>query len=88
MSHELTPVPKCPSCAALLPLVTNTFGEKGKPSDGDISMCLNCGAALRFTDDLQLRRLTVAEELDLHPENKRQLTKLQQRFWQVKGPRT
>jgi hypothetical protein len=54
-------VPICPVCSnqrgGLAPVL-----QRGAPSEGDFSLCLYCGAMLRFTRNLSLR-LAADDEL-------------------------
>ena len=53
-STKVSAEPRCPSCSYLLDGVTNVTGDTG-PKPGDYSMCVRCGAVLRFGAGLQLR---------------------------------
>jgi hypothetical protein len=54
----------CPKCGYKADCVSDPFNNKGfdPPSEGDLSMCLNCGGMFAFTKDLQLRLPTEEEK--------------------------
>lgn len=65
-----TPIPKqyCWKCGYQFTATSPAVGEY-KPSAGDISMCISCGVASVFNEDLTLRKPT-PEELEIilrHP---------------------
>ena len=70
------PPPACPECESVLDAAT--INEDGAvPSPGDWSVCFECGAILRFTDDLRMR---LAEDTDLastDDETREHLTRAQ-----------
>jgi hypothetical protein len=45
---HLGPTP-CPSCGELLDAVTSLY-EEAMPSDGDVTLCFNCGHLMVFAD--------------------------------------
>jgi hypothetical protein len=52
----------CLNCGALLNRVASLEEDSDhNPSPGDISVCLNCGHILIFTEDLGVRELTEEE---------------------------
>jgi hypothetical protein len=51
----------CPACRTTLNAATFVSREKTKPDEGDYSVCIKCGALLRFTDNLSLRFAEDAE---------------------------
>jgi len=50
----------CLACGGLLDAATGLF-EANRPSSGDITLCLQCGHIMAFTDNLGFRELTDAE---------------------------
>lgn len=50
----------CPKCGIKLDMATGAVGE-AKPEPGDFSMCIECGALLRFDDTLHSRIATAAD---------------------------
>jgi hypothetical protein len=58
------PINKCPECGYEMDEAAPVDGdEKVQPIAGDISICLNCGEVLIFTEALALRRADKTEEL-------------------------
>ena len=47
----------CPSCNYQMDAATSLEGDH-TPTPGDLSVCLNCGELLIFTDALQVDKLT------------------------------
>lgn len=43
--------PECPACGTILDGATELTGTNEAPSDGDLSSCLGCLAALKFKED-------------------------------------
>lgn len=57
----------CPQCNYFMDASTSIDGDEDiKPSPGDISLCIKCGAMLDFDDDMKLQFLSQEkfEELD------------------------
>ena len=48
----------CPDCGRDVGGFTGPSGQGLRPSPGDVSVCVYCGAVLRFTDSLALRLAT------------------------------
>jgi hypothetical protein len=48
---------RCPSCSRLVTVVN----DNAKPLPGDITICMYCGHAMTYGDDLGLRALTIEE---------------------------
>lgn len=55
-----TPVARCP-CGYLFDRATHIENPAEKPSEGDLSVCFECGRALRFGEDLRPVALTQPE---------------------------
>lgn len=49
------------------------FDTASTPKAGDISICLNCGLATIFTDDLRKRPMTEQERMELPRETRQML---------------
>ena len=47
--------PTCPSCSTKLDAATSVEGAVPKP--GDLSVCVECGEVLQFTNDFSLERM-------------------------------
>lgn len=61
-----TSVPEqlCPKCGYLMEATTPLDGG-ALPKDGDVSICLNCGAILIFTAELKMRAATDQEVAEI-----------------------
>jgi ribosomal protein L40E len=64
------PASKCFKCGYKMAATKHAGNDHARPREGDISMCLHCGALMIFEPDLTMRPPTSAEtdELKLHPE--------------------
>lgn len=59
-------MPPCVRCGDLLDAATEARGERGRPVDGNVSICLNCGFVDIFTGvGLERRPPTAAEQREL-----------------------
>lgn len=76
METVLTKECKCPSCGGKLDAASCMSRPKGKPSPGDISVCLYCGQALQFTNDLGVAVLPDKELEALHPDARNLVKKI------------
>lgn len=63
MSNETRiPPGNCPECGYFIDSTSEAYNYGGaKPKPGDISMCLSCGYASVFAEDLSRRRPTRGE---------------------------
>jgi len=52
---------KCPTCGYTVDSATQAHGEEGMPSDGTVSVCLNCGGLGIYLADLTLRPINDEE---------------------------
>ena len=60
--HEArVPPSTCPSCGYEVDAASGVFEPTAEPRPGDVSICLECGAASVFADDLTVRAPTAAE---------------------------
>lgn len=48
------PKSTCPECSYTMDSATDAGGGRAEPEAGDFSICLNCGACLKFNDILVL----------------------------------
>lgn len=73
---KTTPVPdsRCPQCGYRMEAATSFAGRTPEP--GNTSICIDCGAALVFTEAMGLRQMTDAEFLDLDDETRRMVQKI------------
>lgn len=58
--HEIKQT-RCPICGKKLECATNFFGENA-PKPGDATICIRCGHAAIFDDELGLRPATPEEQ--------------------------
>lgn len=61
---RLKPSP-CLHCGSINDAATGVATTNTAPSPGDIAVCLNCGHIAAYNDDLGIRELTVAEQIEL-----------------------
>lgn len=54
MTTTDTPVTRCTTCGAAIECATSVY-EDARPSEGDYTLCLRCGALYAFNADLTLR---------------------------------
>jgi Zn ribbon nucleic-acid-binding protein len=60
------PAAKCPKCGYFMDATCEAYNYGGRrPRPGDISMCLGCGYASIFNDDLTRREPTKEEALTI-----------------------
>lgn len=52
---------RCPTCDYKLDGATVAHGEDTLPSEGDASVCLNCGQVLVYQADLTVRKATATD---------------------------
>lgn len=71
-TSEITPY-RC-DCGKLLDQATDPTGMN-QPKPGSLSVCIECGTVLRFTDE-GLRKITHEELMALEPDRKRLLLKM------------
>jgi len=56
---------RCPHCGYPMDVASNADASKEAPVPGDYSVCLSCGAFLRFGSRLRLSRLTKQQLEDM-----------------------
>lgn len=77
--HHITPQP-CPYCDRMNDAGTNMNNQK-PPKPGDWSLCYTCAQVSVFDENILMRKLNPAEEVELredHPEILRVIGRLQQ----------
>lgn len=68
------PIGECPNCGTALDEVTSMTGsERKRPREGDLSICMNCGALLVFRSDLSMARARSSDLGDVTAEDLAQL---------------
>ena len=80
--HSMMPS-ECPGCGYKVDAATGVSG-KGEPAEGDVSICLNCGAINIFKDFFgHLRRANALEtaEIKTNPVVQRAVKIIQERGW-------
>lgn len=55
----------CPYCGKEFDCATELNGEVKGPSSGDWSVCIACAKPLRFDDELNLRKITKSEVVEI-----------------------
>ena len=62
----------CPNCGKYVDACSSAFGDH-TPKPGDISVCIGCGEALKFKNDMGLEVLSGSDFNNLDDETQRQL---------------
>lgn len=83
-THEMKPT-SCPDCGYVFDRATGKAGGKG-PGEGDFSVCVNCGAVLRFDADLRANQASEHELAELTPDLTMQLL-LASDYFKARGKR-
>lgn len=66
ISHE-TKLTSCPKCGHAFECATALDGDENiAPGPNDLTVCIECGCWLRFTDDMNVRAMT-PEEIEALP---------------------
>lgn len=73
MKHRNAKPNLCPYCGYFFDMAAAHDGGADQPSPGAISLCLNCGEAGIFTDDLSTRKMTDQEYDELPIDQKHAL---------------
>lgn len=56
----------CPACGyRSIDRTTSASGDDHQPKGGDVTLCVRCGHALLFNDDLTVRPPTLDEQRDI-----------------------
>ena len=61
MDHNPVPLCACQNCGARLDCATSVKFDGSAPVEGDITLCIKCGAAMIFKKDLSLRAATMKD---------------------------
>lgn len=69
---------ECPDCFERVDAASSESGRM--PSPGDFSVCAMCGAILRYSEDLQVRRINDGELDELQPDQREILLKYHHAF--------
>jgi len=72
MNSYQTPPMECPECLKMMEAATSVGGVDD-PAPGDLSLCIYCGAPLKFGDKLELLRLTDDDMKALGEDERRQV---------------
>lgn len=67
---------KCKECGYQFDTSTSAYGAHTAPKEGDLSVCLNCGAAMVMENGLW-RCMSIDEVIDLDPSDRAKLFKAQ-----------
>lgn len=62
----------CPVCSTLLNAASG-FNNNASPSPGDVSICIRCGAVLKFDEQMTLQQVPEAELQALDQDDRRLL---------------
>ncbi len=79
LGHDGKELPSspCPTCGYVMDDATCISQTKGRPSSGDLSLCMKCGEILLFTDRLNLRVAELNDMIGLPKETNDLLTRAQ-----------
>lgn len=66
----------CVQCGYVCDAYDSFTSPGTEPSEGDISLCMNCGRVYTRHDD-RWQPMTTAEREALHPENRREIEELE-----------
>lgn len=83
MKHTRLPEQKCENCGYEMDCATGAFGDR-TPKPKDITLCLNCGEAYEFNDDLTHRRLSQDDVKELPFDLQTQLMQVRLGIMRVK----
>jgi hypothetical protein len=71
------PESRCPSCGKLLDAATSITDPGASPSPDDMTICVGCGAILKFDKDLHLQELLQKDYDAIDTEDLLMITKMQ-----------
>jgi len=74
--QQRLPETKCSTCGEPVSAATNIANEAA-PKPHDWSLCINCGALAKFTDELKLRVPTAAEIGELPSDQRAEIQRIQ-----------
>ena len=83
-SHSL-PICACPSCGTRIDAASSLCEGSPAPVPGDITICIDCAAVMRFDKDLTVRLTSPAELRALHPDTQRDLARAQRAIRRVQA---
>lgn len=72
------PLSRCPTCAYQLDAALCPDDKYYRPQAGDLSVCLGCGAILRFDQNLKLAAVESLDDLGLDDDLRFSLLRAQQ----------
>lgn len=75
-THENPVGTICPKCSERLDC-SSGLSHEHKPAPGDLSVCLECGTALVFNDDLTVRAATLADRMEWPESARDELVRIQ-----------
>ena len=75
----------CPACGYFSDTASVANGNDAVPKPGDISICLNCGAANIFGESMMLRPLTALDLMQI-PDDQRDLLRRAKTYAKLRGP--
>lgn len=67
----------CPICSTLLNAASG-FNNNASPSPGDVSVCIMCGAVLKFDEEMNLQQVPESELQALDQDDRRTLFEARQ----------
>lgn len=78
MTTRLPNKSPCPVCRKMLDAASALDGSNDGPTPGDVTVCINCGMVLKFTQTLGLAIATPQDVNELSYEQAVQIAKAQQ----------
>ncbi|WP_395753360.1 hypothetical protein [Prosthecobacter sp.] len=70
---ETLPVSPCPCCYAALEAATGITDTNALPQPGDVTLCMYCGAKLKFDAVMKMVPLSADQFQKLDPQTRHQL---------------
>lgn len=84
------PMTPCPICRLPLDAAT-AVGKPAVPKHGNFTVCIRCGARLRFErsaiGQLSVRACTAADNADIHPDTRRSLERVERAALELSAKR-
>lgn len=65
MSEHITKASRCPECQQILNRASNAGESTDQPQTGDVSICIKCGALLRFRDNMRVTKCNAEDMKEL-----------------------
>jgi hypothetical protein len=81
---KLVPDQFCPFCGHHFNRASNVVDDGLIPTEGDISICLECGEPGIYTADLHMRKPTPAEQIELATDEEYLMHRDLWRAWKQK----